>query len=68
MAQRTQLVCQHLENISWEALEKYQDIIPEYVDYQDSWSRLILPHLRDVTKWKPGFAVFRVMKLKIHEE
>jgi hypothetical protein len=27
MSKRTSLVCQHLENISREALEKYQDII-----------------------------------------
>ena len=26
-----QLVCQHLENVSREALEKYQDIIKRYV-------------------------------------
>jgi excinuclease UvrABC nuclease subunit len=26
-----QLVCQHLENVSREALEKYQDIIKNYV-------------------------------------
>ena len=31
MAKRTPLVCQHLENISREALEKYQDIIRQYV-------------------------------------
>jgi hypothetical protein len=31
MAKRTSLVCQHLENISREALGKYQDIIRQYV-------------------------------------
>ncbi len=31
MARRTPLVCQHLENISRDALEKYQDIIRDYV-------------------------------------
>ena len=31
MAKRTPLVCQHLENISREALGKYQDIIRQYV-------------------------------------
>jgi predicted GIY-YIG superfamily endonuclease len=31
MGKRTPLVCQHLENISREALEKYQDIIRLYV-------------------------------------
>jgi len=31
MRKRTSLVCQHLENISREALEKYQDIIRRYV-------------------------------------
>ncbi|MBI4660599.1 MAG: GIY-YIG nuclease family protein [Verrucomicrobia bacterium] len=31
MAQRTHLVCQHLENISREALEKHQDIIRNFV-------------------------------------
>jgi hypothetical protein len=31
MAKRAPLVCQHLENISREALEKYQDIIRQYV-------------------------------------
>ena len=31
MAKRTQLVCQHLENISRTALEEYQDIIREYI-------------------------------------
>jgi hypothetical protein len=30
MAKRTPLVCQHLENISREALEKYQDIVRRY--------------------------------------
>jgi hypothetical protein len=31
MAKRSQLVCQHLENISSDALEKYQDVIRNYV-------------------------------------
>jgi len=31
MAKRTPLVCQHLENISRDALDKYQDIIRRYV-------------------------------------
>jgi hypothetical protein len=31
MARRSQLVCQHLENISSEALDKYQDVIRSYV-------------------------------------
>ena len=31
MVKRTPLVCQHLENISREALGKYQDIIRQYV-------------------------------------
>ncbi len=31
MSKKTQLVCQHLENISRAALEEYQDIIREYV-------------------------------------
>ncbi|MFI5200772.1 MAG: hypothetical protein ACHQNE_00110 [Candidatus Kapaibacterium sp.] len=31
MARSTQLVSQHLENISSDALEKYQDIIRNYV-------------------------------------
>jgi hypothetical protein len=31
MARRSQLVCQHLENISHEALSKYQDVIRKYV-------------------------------------
>lgn len=31
MAKRAQLVCQHLENISSDALEKYQDVIRSYV-------------------------------------
>lgn len=31
MKKRTQLVCQHLEYISREALEKYQDIIRQYI-------------------------------------
>jgi len=30
MKRRTQLVCQHLENISRQALERYQDIIGQY--------------------------------------
>ena len=31
MAKRAQLVCQHLENVSGDVLEEYQDIIREYV-------------------------------------
>ena len=31
MARQTQLVSQHLENISHEALSKYQDVIRSYV-------------------------------------
>lgn len=31
MAKRAQLVCQHLENISGDVLEEYQDIIRDYV-------------------------------------
>ena len=31
MAKRAQLVSQHLENISHEALSKYQDVIRSYV-------------------------------------
>jgi len=31
MAKRSPLISQHLENISREALEKYQDIIRQYV-------------------------------------
>ena len=31
MAKRAQLVCQHLENISSDALDKYQDVIRSYV-------------------------------------
>jgi hypothetical protein len=31
MAKRTQLVCQHLENISRDALEKYLPIVRRYV-------------------------------------
>ena len=31
MAKRSSLVCQHLENISRDALEKYQDVIRDYV-------------------------------------
>ncbi|MFQ5681917.1 MAG: GIY-YIG nuclease family protein [Candidatus Binatia bacterium] len=31
MAKRAQLVCQHLENISSEALDKYQDVVRSYV-------------------------------------
>jgi len=31
MARRKPLVTQHLENVSREALEKYQDIIKEYI-------------------------------------
>jgi hypothetical protein len=31
MANRSSLVCQHLENISRDALEKYQDVIRGYV-------------------------------------
>lgn len=31
MARQSQLVCQHLENISHEALSKYQDVIRSYV-------------------------------------
>jgi hypothetical protein len=31
MSKRASLVCQHLENISRDALEKYQDVIREYV-------------------------------------
>src|SRR4030043_2310873 len=31
MSKRAPLVCQHLENISREALEKYQDIVRRYV-------------------------------------
>jgi hypothetical protein len=31
MTKRTQIVCQHLENISRAALEQYQDIIREYI-------------------------------------
>jgi len=31
MAKQTQIVCQHLENISRKALEEYQDIIREYI-------------------------------------
>jgi len=31
MGKRTPLLCQQLENISREALEKYQDIIRQYV-------------------------------------
>ena len=34
MPKRTPLVCQHLENISRSALEKYQDIIREYVRHR----------------------------------
>jgi len=30
MKKRTQLVCQHLENISRQALERHQDIIGQY--------------------------------------
>jgi len=35
MAKRTPLVCQQLENISREALGKYQDIIRQYVRRRD---------------------------------
>jgi hypothetical protein len=31
MAGRSSLVCQHLENISRDVLEEYQDIIRQYV-------------------------------------
>jgi len=31
MARQSQLVCQHLENISYDALSKYQDVIRGYV-------------------------------------
>ncbi len=31
MSKRAQLVCQHLENISREALERNQEIIRQYV-------------------------------------
>lgn len=31
MARQAQLVCQHLENISSEALDKYQDVVRNYV-------------------------------------
>lgn len=31
MAKRSSLVCQHLENISRDGLEKYQDVVREYV-------------------------------------
>lgn len=31
MAKLAQLVCQHLENVSGDVLEDYQDIIREYV-------------------------------------
>jgi hypothetical protein len=31
VAKQSQLVCQHLENISSDALEKYQDVIRSYV-------------------------------------
>jgi hypothetical protein len=31
MKKRTQIVCQHLEYISREALERYQDIIRQYI-------------------------------------
>lgn len=34
MSKRTPLVCQHLENISRDALEKYQDIIREHVRHR----------------------------------
>ena len=34
MPKRTPLVCQHLENISRQALEKYQHIIKQYVRYR----------------------------------
>jgi hypothetical protein len=34
MARHTPLVCQHLENISRQALEKYQHIIKQYVRYR----------------------------------
>jgi Restriction Enzyme Adenine Methylase Associated len=34
MPRRTPLVCQHLENISRQALEKYQHIIKQYVRYR----------------------------------
>jgi len=34
MPKRTPLVCQHLENIARQALEKYQDIIRNYVRHR----------------------------------
>ena len=34
MAKRSPLVCQHLENISRDALERYQDVIRGYVRYR----------------------------------
>jgi hypothetical protein len=34
MHKRSSLVCQHLENISREALEKYQDVIRQYVRHR----------------------------------
>src|SRR5436189_827854 len=34
MRRRRSLVCQHLENISRKALEKYQDVIKDYVRHR----------------------------------
>jgi hypothetical protein len=54
MAKPAQLVCQHLENISREALEKYQKIIRNYVRGRQGvyalcrrgWQRLCQPRVR----------------------
>jgi hypothetical protein len=34
MSKRTPLVCQHIENISRDALEKFQDVIRSYVRHR----------------------------------
>ncbi len=39
MARQTQLVSQHLENISHEALSKYQDVIRSYVREREKWGQ-----------------------------
>jgi hypothetical protein len=41
MARQAQLVSQHLENISHEALSKYQDVIRSYVRVGKGFTRSI---------------------------
>lgn len=52
MRKRAPLVCQHLENISREALEKFQDIVRRYVRRRQG-KTLVLKQYRMSPSFRP---------------